>query len=202
MVFASTMAVYAPSPVPHTEESVACPHDVYGWTKLVSEDLIRGAAARAGWGAFLCRLANLIGPGETNPHLFPEIARQIAEGKKVIEVGNLTPKRNYIHVADVADLLAACLKVEGSEVRTINIGSDEELSVSEVLAKFRAQTNNSVDFVSTASRQRAVDRPRLQPDTHRMHDYLGHTTRSVDQAVGQVVDEFSHETRAFKSRVA
>ncbi|MEZ5068720.1 MAG: hypothetical protein R2847_09615 [Bacteroidia bacterium] len=38
----------------------------------------------------MCRFFNAFGPNETNPHLIPEIQKQVLEGKRKIQLGNLT----------------------------------------------------------------------------------------------------------------
>ncbi len=45
---------------------------------------------------------NVIGPGETNPHVLPEIVAQLKAGRTRLQLGNLDAKRDYVHVQDVA----------------------------------------------------------------------------------------------------
>jgi UDP-glucose 4-epimerase len=193
-VFASTMAVYTPSSEVLDENALAVPIDVYGWSKLVSEDLVRGACLEGNFGGVVLRLSNLIGPGETNPHLFPELAKQIMSGADRIEVGNLTPKRNYVHTHDVAERVLACLERDWNGVEVINIGSEEEYSVSEVLTKFQRQAPHAFEFVATQERQRQVDRPRLQPNIQKMRRLLGSPSRTVDDAIQAI---FAEENPSF-----
>jgi UDP-glucose 4-epimerase len=190
-VFASTMAVYTPSGEIVDESACAVPIDVYGWSKLISEDLVRGACLRGNWAAVALRLSNLIGPGETNPHLFPEIAKQIMSGATRIEVGNLTPQRNYVHTQDVGDRVIACLERDWEGFDVVNIGSDEEYSVSEILTKFQRYAPHKVEFVSIQERQRQVDRPRLQPAIQKMRHLLGSPLRTVDETIQAVLAEDS-----------
>ena len=59
----------------------------------------------------VARLFNVFGPGETNPHLIPTIVRQLQQGPE-LRLGNLSTKRDYIYVEDVARALGVSAHVE------------------------------------------------------------------------------------------
>ena len=106
VVVASTAAVYAPSTEAHSESSTIGPTDIYGLTKLWSEQLAELFARSTGKSVGIARLFNVFGPGETNPHLIPTIVRQLQQGPE-LRLGNLSTKRDYVYVEDVARGLIA-----------------------------------------------------------------------------------------------
>ena len=83
------------------------PRNIYGITKLQGEQYVQIFAAERGIKAAIVRLFNVIGPGETNPHLLPAIVAQLREGPESINLGNTWPKRDYIDVRDAAGGFAA-----------------------------------------------------------------------------------------------
>ena len=86
----STAAVYAPSDQPHRESAGEIgPMDVYGFTKLHGEHYAQYWAAERNLRATTVRLFNVIGPGETNPHLIPAIVAQLRNGDGVLQLGNV-----------------------------------------------------------------------------------------------------------------
>src|SRR5580658_4677097 len=103
-VFASTAAVYAPSERDYTEatENVG-PIDIYGITKLQGEQFVRYFHGCGKVDGVIVRLFNVVGPGETNPHLVPAIINQIGQGRRTVHLGNLFPQRDYIDVRDAAE---------------------------------------------------------------------------------------------------
>ena len=102
-VFASSGAVYHPDTKPHIEaKAILGPSDIYGYTKLHGEHYVSYLASQRNFSAVVVRLFNVVGPGETNPHLLPEIVAQLKAGRKILRLGNLWPKRDYIHVRDAA----------------------------------------------------------------------------------------------------
>ncbi len=119
-MLASTGAVYEPSTAAHHETSPLAPDDVYGHSKLWSEQAVRLWERRTGVACGVARLFNVVGPGETNPHLVPEIVAQAASGDE-LRLGNLDSRRDYVYVDDVASGLHAL----AGHAATVNLGSGE-----------------------------------------------------------------------------
>lgn len=180
-VFASSGAVYRPDDAPHQElVSAVGPADVYGFTKLNSEDYVRLFAAERGIPAAIVRLFNVIGPGETNPHLLPAIIAQLRTGADVIELGNTTPKRDYIDVIDAAEGFAAVAlgtNSDGSRCEIVNLGSGKQYSVDEIVERMRKVLSLKFEVRQVASRMRAVDRPFLGADITRIKEVFGWTPK-------------------------
>lgn len=176
-VFASTAAVYAPSDTPHHEVNSAIgPMDVYGYTKLWGEDMVRYYAAKRGFEASIVRLFNVVGPGETNPHLLPEIIKQLKQGARTLKLGNTSPKRDYIHVADAAaGFIAAGTRPlpEGTRLATANLGTGSEYSVGEVVEKIGEVIGEPITVETDPAKVRKSDRPHLCADNGQMRTLFG-----------------------------
>ncbi|MFE1601557.1 NAD-dependent epimerase/dehydratase family protein [Methylobacterium sp. ID0610] len=190
-VFASSGAVYKADERPHGEvESIVEPSDIYGFTKLHGEHYVRYMAALRGFPAVVVRLFNVIGPGETNPHLMPEIVAQLKAGYSRIALGNLTPKRDYIHVEDAArGFRAAALagEVAPGDCVTVNLGTSHAYSVEEVLGRLRRISGLDFAVASDPARIRAVDRPVLAADIGRIKARFGwEPAWSIDAALADL----------------
>lgn len=190
-VYASSGAVYTPADRPHREaDSALVPTDVYGFTKLHGEQYVGHLAAQRGLAAVVVRLFNVVGPGETNPHLLPEVFAQLRAGRRTIELGNLTSRRDYIHVYDAArGFVAAALDgtVEPGRTVTVNLGTSVAYSVAEVMAKVAAVVPVEFQWRQRAERQRASDRPYLAADIHEIARRFGWTPRAtLDDALADL----------------
>ncbi|HNQ13788.1 MAG TPA: NAD-dependent epimerase/dehydratase family protein, partial [Bacteroidia bacterium] len=166
--FASTAAVY-----PIYEEAVSEVHptgplDIYGLSKLTGERLCNEFFLKSNITTIVCRFFNAFGPNETNPHLIPEIQQQINEGKRKIFLGNLTPKRDFIHTSDMASAVRTLLQNVKSGIHTYNLGRGIEYSVTEIVESFERQLNEKVHIEVEASRVRKVERMHLLADVSKL----------------------------------
>jgi len=176
-VFASSGAVYQPDEAPHREFTSALgPADIYGITKLQGEEYLRTFARDRGLPACAVRLFNVIGPGETNPHLLPAIVSQLHSGAQTIELGNTWPKRDYIDVLDAAGGFAAAAlgtNPDGVDCEIVNLGSGQQYSVDDILAAMRSVLGLEFEVRQDPSRMRAVDRPYLGADISHIREVFG-----------------------------
>jgi UDP-glucose 4-epimerase len=165
LVLASSAAVYAPADGPHQEQEDSLgPVDVYGYSKLWAEELASGFAARTGTGVGIARLFNIFGPGETNAHFIPSLICQLKAGESV-RLGNLSSKRDYVFVDDVADALLRLARYVGDgQSATVNIGSGRAYAGHEVVAALAGLSAAGVAPIIDPSRLRPVDRPTLLAD--------------------------------------
>lgn len=175
-VFASTGAVYRPEADPHREHvSAEGPADVYGWTKLQGEQYVRYFAERRAYSAIIIRLFNVIGPGETNPHVLPEIVAQLKAGRQQLQLGNLEAKRDYVHVEDVARGFAAAAlsgSVPVGETQTVNLGTQKSYSVRELLETLQSVGAPKFQVVNDPARMRPSDRPFLAANISKIQQLL------------------------------
>ncbi|QPF90259.1 NAD-dependent epimerase/dehydratase family protein [Bradyrhizobium commune] len=180
-VFASSGAVYQPDNSPHDElNSVVAPADVYGLTKLQAEQYVRYFVRQRGLCGAIVRLFNVIGPGETSPHILPEIVYQLKSGSTTIKLGNVWPQRDYIHVEDAAEgfeRVALYGDIPAGETKLVNLGTGKQYSVSMLLDQLRLLTGLPIAVEHDVSRARSVDRPFLQANIARIQVEFGWSPR-------------------------
>lgn len=180
-VFASSGAVYRPDNAPHDESSSAvAPADVYGLTKLHAEHYVHYFVKQRDLCGAIVRLFNVVGPGETSPHILPEIICQLKSGNTKIKLGNVWPQRDYIHVEDAAEgfgRVALCGDVPVGVTKLVNLGTGKQYSVSTLVEQLRSLTGLPIEVEHDASRARAVDRPFLQASIARIQTDFGWSPR-------------------------
>lgn len=193
-VFASSGAVYQPDEAAHRElESVVEPVDIYGYTKQQGEVYLRALAASRGLSGVIVRLFNVIGPGETNPHLLPAIVVQLRDNPEAIYLGNTWPKRDYIDVLDAAGGFAAAAlgtAPEPGRCEVVNLGSGQQYSVNEIVDRMRTVLGLEFEVRQDERRMRAVDRPFLGADITRIRETFGWSPEhSLDETLKRMWDK-------------
>jgi UDP-glucose 4-epimerase len=173
VTYASTAAVYPPSDDLHREVDVVGPTDVYGRTKLVGEDLLAKYTSNASFRSVSLRLFNIYGEHETNPHVIPAILDQLTRDNPVVDLGNTSPKRDFIHVSDVVGAVLTALSGFGGSYRAYNVGTGVDHSVNELVMLIGDITDLSIEIRTDRERTRVSDRPRMRADCTRIADELG-----------------------------
>ena len=168
LFFASTAAVYSISDIAVNEDDLTLPLDIYGLSKLTGEHLCKKFYLETKIDTIVCRFFNAFGPNETNPHLIPEIEKQLKEGLRTIKLGNLTPKRDFIHTYDMATAVRQLLKMEKPGFETFNLGRGVEYSAVEIVEAFERQLESKVKIEVEPARVRKVEREHLLADVSKL----------------------------------
>ncbi|MEO9827607.1 MAG: NAD-dependent epimerase/dehydratase family protein [Paracoccaceae bacterium] len=117
------------------------PNNIYGSTKLSQEHLLESWAAAFDVPLYIFRLQNVYGAGQslTNPYtgVLIHFIKQslLGEPVSIFENGGIT--RDFVHVSDVASLLALAANGQGRPGR-YDCGSGERIDLEDVAAKLAA----------------------------------------------------------------
>jgi nucleoside-diphosphate-sugar epimerase len=106
----------------------------------------------------IARPFNTFGPRQSARAVIPTIISQIASGKKSIELGDVTPTRDFNFVEDTC---LGMLKVATSEKtigQTVNIGSNREISIEDTFNLIKKVMNkNDVQLIKDENRIRPAN---------------------------------------------
>jgi len=185
-VFSSTAAVYQSSEEPLTEDSPIGPTNVYGHTKLMTEQALEWYRQIHGLHFAILRYFNACGalPGrgeahQPESHLIPrvlQIALGQAESATIFGTDYPTPDgtciRDYIHIADLVSAhILALGALESKDKMIYNVGSGNGFSVREVIDTARQVTGHAIPTVE--SPRRPGDSARLVASPTRIMSELG-----------------------------
>lgn len=190
LIFSSTCATYGePEKVPITEDMPQNPINPYGMTKLTVERILKDYQKAYGMQFAVLRYFNAAGAdpdgeiGESHDpetHIIP-LVLDAASGKrediKVFGSDYDTPDgscvRDYIHVADLADVHIRALHYleEGNPGEFFNLGSAVGTSVLEVVESVKRVTGR--EFQITLSKRRPGDPAKLVGSSDKARKVLG-----------------------------
>lgn len=191
IIFSSSATVYGvPAYLPYDEAHPLNPTNVYGRSKLLSEQVISDWANLSGGTAVLLRYFNPVGahssarigedPEGIPDNLMPYVA-QVAVGKRNkltifgddYDTPDGTGLRDYIHVVDLARAHVAALAyaTTAKGARPFNIGTGQSYSVLEMVAAFAAASGRDIPYKFAP--RRAGDIAAMQADPARAASELG-----------------------------
>lgn len=184
VVIASSAEVYGLVPEeeqPIPEERVVDPRTPYALTKAASERL---AFLR---GAVVARSFNLVGPGQAAKFALPTFATQLAaiargEHEPVLRVGNLSARRDFVHVDDGAEAFRLLLE-KGKPGGVYNIASGQAFSIGEALERLMALSGVKARIEPDPERMRPVDLPLLLGDARPLRALGWQLRRTLDDAL-------------------
>ncbi|CAN5465285.1 SDR family oxidoreductase [soil metagenome] len=189
--FASTAAVYPIYDEAVNEKHETGPMDIYGLSKLTGEHLCNEFHLQSGIPMIICRFFNAFGPNETNPHLIPEIQQQINNGQRKIQLGNLTPKRDFIHTSDMANAVHALLENVKSGIDTFNLGRGIEYSVTDIVDAFARQIGEEIEIEVDPARVRKVERMHLLADVSKLKSIGWKPLIGIDEGISTLVEKLA-----------
>ncbi|EYR64781.1 UDP-glucose 4-epimerase [Actinotalea ferrariae CF5-4] len=142
--FASTGgAIYGDQPqTVFRETDLTLPVSPYAIGKLTIENYLRYFRRTQGLDSTVFRISNPYGPRQ-NPRkrqgVIPIFLRQIAAGEPLTVFGDGSMVRDYVYVADVAEMIAQAV-TEGTSTDLYNLGSGVGLRLTELLSAIREVT--------------------------------------------------------------
>ena len=196
-IFSSTAAVYGnPTEIPVQEDSATLPISPYGWSKLMTEIMLRDAGSAYGLQHVILRYFNVAGAdpqGRTGQstkaatHLI-KVAVETALGlrPKLDVFGNDYPTpdgtciRDYIHVSDLVQAHADALRYlrSGAPPLTLNCGYGHGFSVLDVIEAVKRVSG--VDFKVDMAPRRPGDPAQIVAQSERVRSKLGWRPRYDD----------------------
>jgi GDP-4-dehydro-6-deoxy-D-mannose reductase len=184
MVFASSADAYGASfrsGQKLTEDAPLAPLNIYGATKAAA-DLALGAMAADGLRVVRVRPFNHTGAGQSSEFVVAAFARQlarIATGQQppVIEVGDLSPMRDFLDVRDVCAGYAACITAAEAlpPGAIVNLASGVPRRIGDVLEDLIAASGTRPEIRTSPGLLRPVDIPVACGDAEAARSRLGWT---------------------------
>lgn len=190
----STSEVYGTAQyVPIDEKHPKQPQSPYSASKIGAD-----AIAMSFYNAFqlpitIVRPFNTYGPRQSARAIIPTIITQIANGKREIKLGDLTPTRDFNFVKDTCRgfiQLATCDEAIGHEV---NISSNYEISMRDTLELIAKLMQADVRFVEDEQRIRPKDSEvfRLWGDNSKINSMTGFTPEySIERGLKETIEWF------------
>lgn len=188
LVYVSAYVYGRPERMPIAEDAPIDANNPYAFSKYAAEQACRFYTDHCGLDTAIVRPFNVYGPGQESRFLIPWIVEQALDpARPRVELMDLAPRRDYIHVNDVVDAILAI--ADAGSVGTFNVGSGDSHTVAEVAEAIVRFAGVDKPVVATgAPRQNEIDDVRA--DVTLIHAATGWRARvSLDDGLRGVVED-------------
>ena len=155
IVHTSTSEVYGSARfVPITEEHPLQGQSPYSATKIAADQLAYSFYASFDLPVTIARPFNTYGPRQSARAVIPTIITQIANGKKQIKLGAVSPTRDFNFVHDTVAGFIAAMKSDKGLGEVINFGSNFEISIGDTAQLIAEAMNCKIEIITDEARLR------------------------------------------------
>lgn len=140
--------------VPIDEKHPYQPQSPYSASKIGADNLSLSFFYSFNLPISIIRPFNFYGPRQSARAIIPTIITQILQGKKKIELGNLTPTRDFTYVLDTCEAYVKMCQTDNIEGEIINIASSNEISILDLVNNILNLMNSDVEIISKERRKR------------------------------------------------
>ena len=162
---------------PIIEDNVVRPGNIYAATKSCQNMLGRIYSDAYNLDIMMVRAFNHIGPNQTPMFVVADFCKQVADIEKgkqepVINVGNLSAKRDFTDVRDVVKAYAK-LVAGGKRGETYNVGTGHAVAIQDILNKSISMSDKDIEVKVDPGKLRPVDVPIIEPDISKIKREVG-----------------------------
>jgi nucleoside-diphosphate-sugar epimerase len=183
IIVAASSLEYGPHPAPLNEDMMLAPDSLYGVTKAASTLLLRQAALKQQLPVTVLRIFSIYGYWEPAKRLLPTAMRAALEHLE-LPLATTGPKRDFVFVSDVVEALLLPALAENVHGEIINVGTGEQTSNEEAVAKIQAVSGLPIRVQANAYPQRATDTSYWCADPGKAYRMLGWKPRhNVDEGL-------------------
>ena len=155
LINTSTSEVYGTAKyVPIDEKHPLQPQSPYSASKISADAIAMSFYNSFDLPVTIARPFNTYGPRQSARAIIPTIITQIASGKKEIKLGDLSPTRDFNYVEDISRGFIMLAESEKTIGKTINIGSNKEISIGEIFNLIKELMFSDINLISDELRMR------------------------------------------------
>jgi NAD dependent epimerase/dehydratase len=195
IIHTSTSEVYGSALyVPIDEKHPIQPQSPYSASKIGADNMAMSFFNAFNLPLTIARPFNTYGPRQSARAIIPTIISQIASGSKVIQVGDLSPTRDFNYVEDTCRGFVEIAKSDQTIGEIVNIGSNFEISIKDTFELIKKLMNSDVQFEIDPQRIRPQksEVSRLWCDNSKIEQLTGFKPQfSIESGLAKTIEWFT-----------
>lgn len=176
----------------------------YSATKIGADRLAESFYRSFNMPITIVRPFNTYGPRQSARAVIPTIITQLLAGKEEIELGSLTPTRDFNYVKDTANGFIEIAKSNNTIGEEINIATQQEISIGQLAEELIRQINPNAKIV--------CDNQRLRPENSEVNRLLGSNEKimrltnwkpnyTFEQGLAETIEFFKNNLYHYKTDI-
>jgi dTDP-glucose 4,6-dehydratase len=155
IIHTSTSEVYGTAKfVPITEEHPLQGQSPYSATKIAADQLAYSFYSSFDLPVVTVRPFNTYGPRQSARAVIPTVITQIANGARKVQLGAISPTRDFNFIQDTVNGFLAALNSTKGLGQVVNLGSSFEISIEDTASLIAENMNAIVEITSSEERLR------------------------------------------------
>lgn len=205
VLITSTSEVYGTAQyVPIDEKHPYQGQSPYSATKIGGDRIAESFYRSFDMPITIVRPFNTYGPRQSARAVIPTIITQLLTGKEKIELGSLTPTRDFNFVKDTANGFIEIAKSDKTIGEEINIATQHEISIGQLAEELIRQINPNAKII--------CDEQRLRPENSEVNRLLGSNEKikrltnwkpqyTFEQGIAETIEFFKHNLDKYKADI-
>jgi len=205
ILITSTSEVYGTAQyVPIDEKHPFQGQSPYSATKIGADRLAEAFYRSFNMPITVVRPFNTYGPRQSARAVIPTIITQLLAGKEEIELGSLTPTRDFNYVKDTANGFIEIAKSKLTIGEEINIATQQEISIGQLAEELIKQINPSASII--------CDEQRLRPEKSEVNRLLGSNEKimkltnwkpqiTFEHGIAETIEFLRHNLNKYKADI-
>ncbi len=202
IMITSTSEVYGTAQyVPIDEKHPFQGQSPYSATKIGADRLAESFYKSFNLPVTIVRPFNTFGPRQSSRAVIPTIITQLLAGKTEIELGSLTPTRDFNYVKDTVNGFIEIAKSSRTIGEEINIATQKEVSIGQLAEMLIAQINPNAQII--------CEEQRLRPEKSEVNRLLGSNEKimnltkwcakyTLERGLEETIDFFKNNLHRYK----
>ena len=155
MINTSTSEVYGtPDEVPIRETHALKGQSPYSASKIAADKLCEAYALSFGTNVATLRPFNTFGPRQSMRAVIPTVLAQLLAGTEKIQLGSLSPQRDFTYVSDTVDGFIKAMSSGLTPGEVIQLGTGRAVSIGELVQMCQHVVGSEVAVITDAQRVR------------------------------------------------
>lgn len=198
LIHTSTSEVYGTAKyVPIDENHILQPQSPYSASKIGADSIAASYSNSFDLPLVIIRPFNTYGPRQSNRAVIPTIISQLLKNDGQINLGDLTPTRDFNYIEDTVDgFIKAFDSHESILGETINLGSGDEISIDNLVKLIAKILDIEAQVISEENRLRPKDSEvfRLLSDISKARKCLDYKpNHSLEDGLRKTIEWFSNK---------